>query len=172
MGTVAEVPGEVGPGHGWPTVAESDQAGRHECSRSTKSPSLVDRQPTMESCPDRSRRSSSRSDDPAYISRKIRERLKGTSVTVVLIGNVTAQSIWVSREIQWSLEKNPPNGILGISLDPDASVPDELIERGAEILKWYRPEDVHEFQDAIERASMAARSARLMPTNSASTCAR
>lgn len=48
-----------------------------------------------------------KSDDPAYIGRKIRERLKGTSVTVVLIGDVTAQSIWVSREILWSLEKIP-----------------------------------------------------------------
>lgn len=113
-----------------------------------------------------------KSDDPAYISRKIRERLKGTSVTVVLVGDVTAQSIWVSREIRWSLEKNPPNGILGVRLSPDAPVPDELMERGAEILKWYEPEDVHEFQDAIERAAIAARSARLMPTNSASACAR
>ena len=48
-----------------------------------------------------------KSNDPAYISKKIRERLTGTSVTVVLIGDVTAQSIWVSREIRWSLEKNP-----------------------------------------------------------------
>ncbi|MGH3871750.1 MAG: TIR domain-containing protein [Pseudonocardiaceae bacterium] len=113
-----------------------------------------------------------KSDDPGYISRRIRERLKGTSVTVVLIGDVTAQSIWVSREIQWSLEKNPPNGILGIRLSPGAPVPDELTGRGAEILKWYKPEDVHEFRDAIERAAMAARSARLIPTNPASTCSR
>lgn len=113
-----------------------------------------------------------KSDDPAYISRKIRERLKGSSVTIVLIGDVTAQSIWVGREIQWSLDKKPPNGLLGIRLSPDAPVPDELMERGAEILSWYKPEDVHEFQDAIERAAAAARSALAMPTNSASTCAR
>lgn len=113
-----------------------------------------------------------KSDDPAYISRKIRERLKGSSVTVVLIGDVTAQSIWVGREIRWSLDKKPPNGLLGIRLSPNAPVPDELMERGTEILSWYDPEDVHEFQDAIERAAAAANSALIMPTNSASTCAR
>ncbi len=113
-----------------------------------------------------------KSDDPAYISRKIRERIDGSSVTVVIIGEVTSQSIWVGREIQWSLDKKPPNGLLGIRLSPDAPVPDELMEHGAEILNWYDPEDVHEFQDAIERAAVAARSALLMPINSASTCAR
>lgn len=113
-----------------------------------------------------------KSDDPAYIGSKIRERLKGSSVTVVLIGEVTAQSIWVGREIRWSLSKNPPNGLLGVKLSPDASVPDELMQRGAEILAWYKPEDVHEFQAAIERAAVAARSTLAMPTNSASTCAR
>lgn len=112
-----------------------------------------------------------KSDDPAYIGRKIREQIKGSSVTVVLIGEVTAQSIWVGREIRWSLDKNPPNGLLGIRLSPDATVPDELIQRGTEILGWYRPDDVHEFQAAIERAA-AARSTRVMPTNSASTCTR
>lgn len=113
-----------------------------------------------------------KSDDPAYIGSKIRERLKGSSVTVVLIGEVTAQSIWVGREIRWSLDKKPPNGLLGVRLSPDASIPDELMQRGAEILNWYKPEDVHEFEAAIERAAAAARSTLAMPTNSASTCAR
>ncbi|MGH8350573.1 MAG: TIR domain-containing protein [Pseudomonas sp.] len=113
-----------------------------------------------------------KSEDPAYVSSKIRERLKGTSVTVVLIGDVTAQSVWVGREIRWSLDKKPPNGLLGIRLSPDSPVPDELMECGAEILNWYEPEDVHEFQAAIERAAAGASSALAMPINSASTCAR
>jgi hypothetical protein len=113
-----------------------------------------------------------KSDNPAYISSKIREQIKWSSVTVVLIGDNTARSDWVGREIQWSLDKRPPNGLLGVRLSSDAPVPVELTERGAEILNWYEPEDVHEFQAAIERAAAAARLTLAMPTNSANTCAR
>lgn len=110
------------------------------------------------------------SEDRAYISRKIREQIKGSSVTIVLIGNDTAQSEWVEREIQWSLDKEPPNGLLGIRLSPDALIPDMLADCGAEILNWYEPDDVHEFQAVIERAAGMARLAPMMPTNSATTC--
>src|SRR6266568_2480699 len=55
-----------------------------------------------------------KSTDPDYISRKVREQITGSSVAVVLIGDETAGSEWVAREIQWSLDKRPPNGILGI----------------------------------------------------------
>lgn len=113
-----------------------------------------------------------KSDNAAYISSKIREQIKGSSVTVVLIGDNTAQSEWVGREIQWSLDKNLPNGLLGIRLSPDAPIPSALVECGAEILNWYEPEDVHEFQAAIDRAAGMARLAPMMRTNSASTCAR
>jgi hypothetical protein len=70
----------------------------------------------------------------SYISRQIKDRMKGTSVTVVLLGEKTAGSVWVGNEIRWSTEKNPPNGLLGIKLTPDAAVPDGL--EGAEILDW------------------------------------
>jgi hypothetical protein len=113
-----------------------------------------------------------KSDDPAYIGSKIREWIRGSSVTVALIGEVTNQSIWVGREIRWSLDKKPPNGLLGIRLGPHASVPDELIQSGAWILNWYEPEDVHEFQAVIERAAAAARLTLATPTNSVSTCGR
>jgi hypothetical protein len=113
-----------------------------------------------------------RSSDPAYISRKIREKIAGSSVTVVLIGDDTANSEWVSREIKWSLEKRPSNGMVGIRLSPNADVPDGLYECGAEILDWFKPEDVHEFQNALERARAIAGRARNMPTNSTSTCTR
>jgi hypothetical protein len=93
--------------------------------------------------------------DPAYISRCVKERQRGTSVTVVLIGEGTAGSDWVEKEIRWSLEKKPPNGLLGIRLSPDAPVPTGL--EGVEVLDWDRPEDVREFGPAIERASLAAR---------------
>lgn len=92
-----------------------------------------------------------KSRDPDYIARCIREQMKGTSVTVVLIGDETADSDWVRREIAMSEDKDPPNGLLGIRLSPDAETPEGL--EGVEILEWSRPEDVHEFGAAIERAA-------------------
>jgi len=96
-----------------------------------------------------------KSEDPAYIAGQIKARLKGTSVTVVLLGDRTADSSWVAKELQWSVEKDPPNGLVGIKLTRDADVPEGL--EGAEILDWHSPEDVREFASAIERAAMAAR---------------
>lgn len=93
------------------------------------------------------------SDNKQYISSKIREQIKGTSVTVVLIGEETADSDWISDEVKWSLEKDPPNGILGIRISPDAPIPDALNECGAEIVDW----DASKFTDAIERAAVAAK---------------
>src|SRR5437763_14620626 len=55
------------------------------------------------------------STNKTYIAAKVREQLKGTSVTVVLIGKETAQSDWVADEIDWSLEKG--NGVVGICLE-------------------------------------------------------
>lgn len=113
-----------------------------------------------------------KSNDPDYVSRKIREQIKWSSVMVVIIGEDTADSAWVDREIQWSLEKDPPSGLLGIRLSPDADIPQGLEKHGAEVLDWFKPEDVHEFQAAIERAAAAARRSQHMPTNSVSTCGR
>lgn len=110
------------------------------------------------------------SEDPAYIRRMIREQLKGTSATIVLIGRDTAESEWVAKEIEWSREKG--NGLLGIKIEPDAEVPVGLREAGAEILDWARPEDVHEFSPAIERAIAATSRGQNIPVNSGSTCSR
>lgn len=96
-----------------------------------------------------------KSQDPDYIARCIKDRQRGTSVTVVLIGEDTARSDWVAKEIGWSLEKSPPNGLIGIRLTPDAPTPAGL--EGAEILDWGSPEDVREFGPAVERAALAGR---------------
>ena len=93
-----------------------------------------------------------------YISRKIREQLSGTSVTVVLIGDTTWQSDAVAYEVQQSLKKGTPNGILGIRLHDGVKVPESLHECGAEIIDW-KPD---EFEDAIERAARAAGRARVV----------
>src|SRR4051812_385533 len=57
-----------------------------------------------------------KSNDRAYVTRQIKERLRGTSVTIVLLGDKTASSQWVANEIEWSLGKDPPNGLMGIKL--------------------------------------------------------
>jgi hypothetical protein len=109
-----------------------------------------------------------KSTDPAYISRKVKEQIDGSSATVVLIGARTADSEWVAKEIAWSIEKG--NGVLGIRLDPDLPLPPALTEAGAEILEW--SEVTLEFNDAIERAIAATRRGRDMPLYNSSTCAR
>jgi hypothetical protein len=111
-----------------------------------------------------------KSDDPDYISRKIREQMRGSSATIVLIGKNTADSEWVDKEIEWTKEQG--KGIIGIRIDPDAAIPEGLTEYGAEILNWYDPSDVAEFDDAIERAIAATIRGRNMPTNTSSTCTR
>lgn len=105
-----------------------------------------------------------------YITRKIKEQLSGTSATVVLLGAETADSEWVAREIEWSREKG--NGIVGIRIDPKAEIPEGLTECGAEILDWFKPEDVHEFDAAIERAIAVTSRGNDVPINSESTCKR
>jgi hypothetical protein len=108
------------------------------------------------------------SNDKGYITRKIKEQITGSSATTVLIGDQTADSDWVTDEIQWSIDKG--NGIIGIRLDPTAEIPQALIDAGAEILDWN--EVTTEFNDAIERAIAATARGRNMPLNNASTCAR
>ena len=93
-----------------------------------------------------------------YISRKIREQLTGTSVTVVLIGDTTWQSNAVAYEVQQSLKKSSPNGILGIRLHDGVKIPDSLQDCGAEIIDW-TPD---EFEAAIDRAALAAVRAKVV----------
>jgi hypothetical protein len=111
-----------------------------------------------------------KSKDSDYITRKIKEQLKGTSATVILIGNNTAESDWVAKEIEWSREKG--NGIVGIRIEPDADIPAGLDEAGAEILNWADPADAKEIGPAVERAIAATARGKNMPTNSSGTCTR
>jgi len=96
-----------------------------------------------------------------YIKSKIREQLKGTSVTVVLIGDDSKNSDFQPYEIEKSLEKENPNGILAIKLDksvdlpPDSELGTLLRNCGAEIIEW----EPGNFGAAIDRAAIAARRA-------------
>ena len=93
-----------------------------------------------------------KSNDPTYITRKIREQLKGTSVTVVLIGHKTWQSDWVEKEVRMSLDKSPPNGVVGIRLKGGVKTPESLRDCGAEVIDW-QPD---EFEAAFNRAALAS----------------
>jgi hypothetical protein len=98
------------------------------------------------------------SNNEPYIKQKILEQIKGSSVTIVLVGNETHKSEWVKWEIERSVDKDNPNGILAIRLDNSALLPagspvgDALRDVGAEVIDW----DPHKFADAIERAAIAA----------------
>lgn len=98
------------------------------------------------------------SSNEEYIKSCIREQIDNTSVTVVLLGKETHDSDWVRWEIETSLAKENPNGILAIQLYPDAPLPADspvgqaLRDAGAEVIGW----QPHDFQDAIERAAVAA----------------
>jgi antiphage defense system Thoeris ThsB-like protein len=98
-----------------------------------------------------------------YIKSKIKDMLHGTSVTAVLIGSETCDSKWVQYEIEKSLEKDNPNGIVAIRLE-DARLPDScpiataLRDAGAEIIDW----NAQTFAEAIERAALTAGRVRAM----------
>jgi len=95
-----------------------------------------------------------------YIRECVKDQIKGTSVTVVLIGDETVTSDWVRHEIGWSLEKEKPNGVLGIRLKgkETSPVPETLNECGAEVIDW----QPNQFQDAIDRAADQAGRAALL----------
>ena len=92
-----------------------------------------------------------------YISRKIREQMTGTSVTVVLIGDTTWKSEAVAYEVERSLRKGTPNGILGIRLHDGVKIPGSLRDCGAEIIDW----EPDEFEAAMDRAALAAGRAKV-----------
>lgn len=96
------------------------------------------------------------STNPGYVGQRIRAQIMNTSVTVVLIGRETHRSDWVAREIEWSVAKDHPNGLLGIAIEPGATIPEGLTDYGAEILNWTAPATLAEFEQAIERAALRA----------------
>jgi len=99
-----------------------------------------------------------KSENEKYIKDKIAEQIKNTSVTVVLIGQDTKKSEFQPWEIERSLAKDTPNGILGIRLDKSVELPRDsgvgklLHDAGAEIIDW----NPDEFGEAIERAALGA----------------
>lgn len=77
-----------------------------------------------------------RSENAEYIQRGIRERIKASSVTVVLISETTHESEWVDWEIRESIKLG--KGVMAVKLkdDPSIKIPKALIEHGIEPLPW------------------------------------
>lgn len=92
------------------------------------------------------------SQNPEYVKQCIREKMRGCSTLVVLIGDKTAKSDWVDWEIRYAMSQG--KGILGIVVKEGGNpeVPTALKEAGAEVIPW-APES---FNDAIDRAAETA----------------
>lgn len=71
----------------------------------------------------------------AAIKKWIDNQLKGTSVTVVLVGEKTCSSRWVKYEIKKSIEIG--NGLLGIDVSKIKDLDENTSERCGKIPKGY-----------------------------------
>ena len=90
----------------------------------------------------------------------IDSQLKGTSVTVVLVGEKTCDSKWVKYEIEKSIEKG--NGLLGTDiskikdLQGDTSERCEQIPKGYKFYLWNKDKGYENMGDWIEEAAKEA----------------
>ena len=90
----------------------------------------------------------------------IDNQLKGTSVTVVLVGKETCTSRWVKYEIEKSIEIG--NGLLGIDVSKIKDLQENTTERCGEIPKgysfylWNSNEGYKNMGDWIEKAAKDA----------------
>lgn len=77
------------------------------------------------------------STDAPYIRKRITEKIRAASITIVLIGTTTKRSTWVDWEIRKSDELG--NRILGVRVDSDATknpTPKALVDVGAKVVNW------------------------------------
>lgn len=94
------------------------------------------------------------------IKRWIDEQLKGTTVTVVLVGAKTCGSRWVKYEIQQSIARG--NGLLGIDISKVKSFNQPDTERCGEIPQgypfylWNKHDGYQNLGSWIESAAKAA----------------
>ena len=97
-----------------------------------------------------------RQGDPA-IKNWIDSQLKGTSVTVVLVGDKTCTSRWVKYEIEKSIEIG--NGLIGIDVSKIKDLQGNTSERCGEIPKgyefylWRKDDGYNNMGDWIEKAA-------------------
>jgi len=89
-----------------------------------------------------------RSENAEYIKRGIRERIKASSVTVVLIAETTHKSKWVDWEIRESIALG--KGVVAVRLrdDPSLTTPKALEEHGIKPLPLDEGKISHAIQEA------------------------
>lgn len=96
----------------------------------------------------------------AAIKSWIDDQLKGTSVTVVLVGKETCNSRWVKYEIEKS--KSMGNGLLGIDIskikDFQGNTSDRCgqIPDGYDFYLWFKEDGYSKMGEWIEKAAKAA----------------
>lgn len=96
------------------------------------------------------------------IQRMIRRHLKDTTVTVVLIGSITASRPWVKYEIEHSLARK--NGLLGIYIHhlkdpnnpPGSRGAKPSVPEGVEFSAYDWDKDLDRFRKEIEAAGKRA----------------
>ena len=89
------------------------------------------------------------SENAEYIKRGIRERIKRSSVTIVLIGETSHESEWIDWEVRESLRLG--KGVIAVKLESDSGlkIPRALIDNGITPLPW----DHEKISDAIHKAA-------------------
>jgi len=113
----------------------------------------------------------------AAIKNWIDNQVKGTSVTVVLIGAETSNRKWVKYEIQQSMEKG--NGIIGVRIhnlkdrDGETDDPGELdfglvdgehtFEELFPIYDWKDDDGYNNFAEWVERCALISERPELLP---------
>lgn len=110
---------------------------------------------------DRSVERAADSDDVDYLARVCRERIDGTSVTIVIVGRETGLRKFVDWEIDYTLDCK--HGLVAISRigleDSAASLPDRLkdnLKSGTGYAKWYKyPNSASSLKTMIEEACNA-----------------
>lgn len=90
------------------------------------------------------------SEHAEYIKRGIRERIRQSSVTVVLFTSSTYKSEWVDWEIRESVKLG--NGVVGVRLkdDPSMKIPDAIKEYGFRVVGWNHAEIRQAINEAAE----------------------
>jgi hypothetical protein len=88
----------------------------------------------------------------------IDEQLKGTTVTVVLVGGKTCNSRWVKYEIEKSIEKD--KGLLGIDISKIPDLDGDTSERCGRMIPkeysfylWNKDDGYNNMGDWIEKAA-------------------
>lgn len=76
-----------------------------------------------------------KTEDEATIKQAITKSIKGTSRTIVFVGDKTHKSYWVPREVEMTLDKEKP--VYAIRLkDTDGEIPKCLSDNNVHLYKW------------------------------------